>query len=170
MAGGVFMYQNISPFFMRQLLLRKPQAKAAVRGSADYPDIRGEVDFVQSPVGVLVTAQINGLPKGRRQCDAPIFAMHIHQGTACSGTADMPFGDALGHFDTDNCPHPYHAGDLPPLFSTDGFAWCSFLTGRFTLDSVIGRTIIIHSRPDDFTTQPSGNPGSMISCGVIRRV
>ena len=67
------------------------------------------------------------------------------------------------------CEHPNHAGDLPPLFGNNGFALSLFLTNRFTVDEVIGRTIIIHDHPDDFTTQPSGNSGTKIACGVIRR-
>jgi Cu-Zn family superoxide dismutase len=43
----------------------------------------------------------------------------------------------------------------------------SFLTNRFTLDEIIGRVIIIHDKPDDFTSQPSGNSGNKIACGKI---
>jgi len=56
---------------------------------------------------------------------------------------------------------------LIPLFSNSGYAWSSFLTNRFTVDQIIGRTVIIHSDPDDFTTQPSGNSGKKIACGEI---
>lgn len=165
------MNQNLSSFLTYQLMSRRPQATARVRGSAAYPNIQGNVSFIQTPIGVLVTAQIYGLPKGTGQCGEPIYAMHIHAGTSCTGTKEMPFKDAKGHLLCPrNCPHPYHAGDLPPLFSNDGYAWYSFLSGRFTLNSVIGRSVIIHSRPDDFTTQPSGNAGDMIACGIIEYV
>lgn len=43
-------------------------------------------------------------------------------------------------------------------------------TGRFFVEDIIGRTVVIHSGPDDFYTQPSGNPGNKIACGVIRRI
>ena len=79
-----------------------------------------------------------------------------------------PFADAMQHFDLADCVHPHHAGDLPPLFGNDGLAVSAFLTNRFSVDEVLGRTVIIHDHPDDFTTQPSGNSGTKIACGVIK--
>lgn len=76
---------------------------------------------------------------------------------------------AGGHFNPGGKPHPFHSGDMPPLFGCDGMAYSIFLTNRFTPDEIVGRTVIIHLNPDDFTTQPSGNSGEMIACGVIRR-
>lgn len=72
------------------------------------------------------------------------------------------------HYNPDNCQHLYHAGDMPPLFGVDGSAVLLFLTNRFSVEEIIGRTVIIHARPDDFMTQPSGNSGEKIACGVIR--
>ena len=100
---------------------------------------------------------------------ASIFAFHIHSGGTCSGSADDPFRDAQGHYHPENCPHPAHAGDMPPLFSNKGYAAQAFLTGRFTVREIIGRTVIIHAGTDDFTSQPAGNAGARIACGVIRR-
>ena len=139
-------------------------AVAYVRGSGAYPDIRGCVRFRQMDGGVLVTAEIRGLPG-----DDGIFAFHIHSGGTCSGSADDPFRDAQGHYHPENCPHPAHAGDMPPLFSNKGYAAQAFLTGRFTVREIIGRTVIIHAGTDDFTSQPAGNAGARIACGVIRR-
>ena len=48
-----------------------------------------------------------------------------------------------------------------------GFAWMAVLTDRFRVPDILGRTVIVHSQPDDFTTQPSGNAGAKIACGVI---
>ena len=62
-----------------------------------------------------------------------------------------------GHFNPLDCPHPYHAGDMPPLFSVNGNAFLCFMTDRFKIKEVLGKAVIIHSKPDDFTTQPSGN-------------
>lgn len=81
-----------------------------------------------------------------------------------------PFADAMSHYNPNGCGHPNHAGDLPLLFGNNGFALSLFLTNRFYIDEVIGRTVILHDHPDDFTTQPAGNSGTKIACGVIRRI
>ena len=65
------------------------------------------------------------------------------------------------------CPHPFHAGDFPPLLENNGYAYSKFLTNKFKISEIIGKVIIIHDLPDDFTTQPSGNSGTKIACGVI---
>lgn len=62
-----------------------------------------------------------------------------------------------------------HAGDLPPLLSCQGNAYLSVKTDRFSVNEIIGRTVVIHSNPDDFHTQPAGNAGKKIACGVIQR-
>lgn len=49
---------------------------------------------------------------------------------------------------------------MPPLFGADGEALLIFLTDRFRVRDIVGRTVIIHAMPDDFTTQPSGNSGA----------
>lgn len=118
---------------------------------------------------VLVLAEVSGLPDTGERCKDSIFAFHIHSGGTCSGSADDPFRDAQGHYHPENCPHPAHAGDMPPLFSNKGYAAQAFLTGRFTVREIIGRTVIIHAGTDDFTSQPAGNAGARIACGVIRR-
>lgn len=60
-----------------------------------------------------------------------------------------------------------NAGDLLPLLGNEGYAYSVFYTDRFELKDIIGRSLIIHNAPDDFTTQPSGNSGAKIGCGVI---
>lgn len=141
-------------------------ASADIRGSSLYPGIHGSVDFKQTAEGVLVTADIYGLPCGKG-CPFDVFAFHVHSGTSCSGNAADPFADADGHYNPQNRQHPYHAGDLPPLFSNDGHAFMTVLTERFKVEDVIGHTVIIHKDPDDFTTQPAGNSGAKIACGKI---
>lgn len=66
-------------------------------------------------------------------------------------------------------PHPDHAGDLLPLMGNQGYAWSAFYDKRFTLDEIIGRSVIIHSGRDDFSSQPSGDSGTKIGCGTIKR-
>lgn len=112
--------------------------------------------------------RVTGLPKNSDKCSQPIFAMHIHSGGSCSGNETDYFANAMTHYNPNNCPHPYHAGDLPPLFGCDGTAFSAFLTNRFSVQDIVGRTIIIHAKLDDFTTQPSGNSGTKMACGVIK--
>lgn len=134
----------------------------------DFPDINGTVYFYQRKAGVVVIAQVYGLPEKAGDCNSPIFAFHIHEGGSCSGNETDPFADSKTHYNPGGCLHPHHAGDMPPLFGCSGFAFSAFFTDRFSVGEIIGRTVIIHSNPDDFTTQPSGNAGTKIACGVIR--
>ena len=149
------------------LLLRRPQAEAQLRGSDKHPALRGTVRFYETGAGVLVAAALQGLPQSAAACPTDIFAFHIHSGGRCAGNEQDPFADALSHYDPGHCPHPGHAGDMPPLLGVGGTALQVFLTGRFTVDEVVGKTVIVHAKPDDFTTQPSGAAGEKIACGVI---
>lgn len=149
--------------------LRPADAVAFIRGSEKYMSVNGVVRFYTTTGAVLVKAEISGLPRGKSGCDHPVFAFHIHEGHRCQGDEKDSFSQAKGHFNPENCPHPYHAGDMPPLFGVNGRACLSFLTDRFTVREIIGKTVIIHLMPDDFKTQPSGNAGEKIACGVIGR-
>lgn len=133
--------------------LRRPGAVAHIRGAQN--NVQGLVRFYETPQGIFVRAEIDGLPSSNG-----IYAFHIHEGHDCASPG--------GHFNPGKLPHPYHAGDLPPLFSANGRAFSLFLTDRFPLRQILGKTVIIHSDPDDFTTQPSGNPGKILACGEIR--
>lgn len=144
------------------------QAAAIVQGSYKYPKISGTVQFYKCDKGILVTARIFNLPNYDDKCKYGIFGFHIHQGESCTGNADDPFADTKSHYNPQNCPHPYHAGDLPPLFGNKGHAFMSVLTDRFTIEEIIGKTVVIHAMADDFKTQPSGNSGEKIACGVIK--
>lgn len=142
-------------------------AKAFVQGSLKYPDVHGTFWFRETKNGVLVTAKIDGLPTSNQACKNRIFGVHIHQKGECSGTSTDPFANVGSHYNPDSCQHPQHAGDLEPLFENHGFAYYRFLTNRFSVKEILGRSVIIHDMPDDFTTQPSGNSGEKIACGLI---
>lgn len=142
-------------------------AKAIVKGGKKFPKINGTVSFKQTKEGVIVTAQIYDLPTSKEKCGNRIFAFHIHKGMSCTGNQTDEFANALTHYNPKNCEHPYHAGDLPPLFENNGYAYMQVLTNRSTVEDIIGKVVIIHDKPDDFTTQPSGNSGEKIACGVI---
>lgn len=128
---------------------RRPDAVARMQGS--IPGLGGTVRFWQNSGCVLIEARIHGLP----ETDTGFFAFHIHESAAG------------GHYDPAGRPHPRHAGDLPPLLSCGGGAYLAVQTCRFRLNEILGRTAVIHRDPDDFHTQPAGNPGPKIAQGTI---
>ena len=152
------------------ILRQPPSAVAKIQGSESYPGVSGEVTFHQTSAGVLVSAQVAGLPTSDGDCAGRFFAFHIHSGSACTGDENDPFANALTHYNPYGCEHPDHAGDLPPLLGNHGYALAVFLTDRFSVSEVIGKTVIVHSDPDDFTSQPSGNAGEKIACGEIKKI
>ena len=179
---------------LRKLCYSDPSAYAIIRGSDEFPEIQGTLYIYDMPEGCVVMAEAVGLPDlGRKgavslgkngqtanrsmqsrklPCQmegSQFFGLHIHEGKRCGRTAPEAeaFSAAGGHFNPWNCPHSYHAGDLPPLLSSNGYAWLAVYTERFTSVDVLGRTVIIHDMPDDFSSQPAGNSGKRIACGGI---
>ena len=140
-----------------------PNAIARIFGGSGHPAIHGTVRFYQRRDGVMVEAEINGLPR----TETNFFAFHIQEGGSCGGEG---FSDSGTHFNPGKDLHPNHAGDLPPLLGNCGKAYMKVLTGRFHVGEVIGKTVVLHAEADDFHTQPSGNVGAKIACGVIRKL
>ena len=136
---------------------KKSDAYANVTGNEIAPTIKGTVSFYGVHGGTVVIAEFSGLPT-----NSNFHGFHIHNGTSCE--------NAGTHYNPTNRPHPEHNGDLPPLLSANGNAYLSFYTNRFFPEEIIGKTIIIHANADDFQSQPSGNPGSMIACGIIKEM
>lgn len=130
-------------------------AKAHIKGGKNYSTIDGSVTFKETKNGVLVTAKINGLPQSKTKCTGRFFGLHIHEGTSCTGNANDEFANAKSHLNPTKCPHPFHMGDLPPLIENNGQAYMSVLINRFKIKDIMGKVVIIHDMPDDFTTQPS---------------
>ena len=134
--------ENQNEMLLKKIVNAKPSAVANIFGGEDFRDIRGKADFYQFD---------------------DIFGFHIHQKGECEGD----FTSSGGHYGEG--PHPCHKGDLPCLFSNDGNAFMVVFTDRFKVSEVIDKSMIIHHDPDDFTTQPSGNSGSRIACGIIEK-
>jgi Cu-Zn family superoxide dismutase len=146
-----------------------PRATAALqptKGSKTF----GEATFEQVGDKVRVVIFAQGLKPNAQH------GFHIHEAGDCSSGDGM---SAKGHFNPHGKPHgnpnssERHAGDLPSLQSDKG--------GRgkvdVTLDgisigqgagNIVGRGLIIHADPDDYKTQPTGNAGARIACGVIK--
>ena len=137
-----------------------------------YPEITGVVFFYDVTGGTDVYVEVDGLPKYRPGTDTqpPIgpHGFHIHEVGQCTiSDPTDPFQSAGEHWNPDNQPHGNHAGDFPVLFSNDGYFRMKFFTNRFKPKDVIGKSIIIHLHPDDYRSQPTGEAGKRIACGVI---
>lgn len=149
------------------------KAVAYIQGGPLAPELRGIVTFEAENGGTEVKVKISGLPKYQpaHNGNPPIgpHGFHIHENGVCEiGDPNDPFKSAGGHWNPDNQPHGNHAGDFPVLFSNDGYAEMKFFTNRFKPWDVIGKSIIIHQNPDDYRSQPAGNSGKKLACGIIQ--
>lgn len=154
--------------FITALASTYPKAFAYLYGNAEHSNIYGTVLFFPIWDGTLVMVTINGLPYENDTCTDRIFGFHIHEGDTCTGDDTDAFKDTGMHHNPNNCKHPNHAGDMPPLFGNSGYTFQMFYTTRFQPEDVVGHTCVLHDSPDDFTTQPSGSSGTKIACGEIR--
>ena len=131
----------------------------------------GTVDLTQTPAGVMLRLSLKGLPGGER-------AFHIH----AAGRCEPPFTTAGGHFNPAGQKHgllvgPGHAGDMPNLHIPDnGVLVIEILNAAVTLEKgkpnslfqSDGTSIVIHAGKDDYKSDPAGNAGDRIACGVIQ--
>jgi len=133
-------------------------------------NVSGTVRFTQIGDVVRVTGEIAGHTKGPK-------AIHIHEKGDCSDDKGMNTG---GHFNPGKHQHggPYdpvkHSGDLGNInFDDKGVARINFTVGDISVskdrpDGIIGRAVIVHAGTDDLTTDPTGNAGGRVACGVIQ--
>ncbi|MEG1255781.1 superoxide dismutase family protein [Clostridium sp.] len=147
----------------------KADACAIIKGGPLAPDIKGEALLYQLTDGVYIRVYVSGIPNVTSDGNPSAFhGFHIHEfGKCIIDDSNNPFSSAGGHWNPTNCPHPFHAGDLPPLLSANGVAVMCVFTSNFYLEDVIGKSFILHEGPDDFTTQPAGNSGAKLACGLI---
>lgn len=145
-------------------------AEAALK-NADGKTV-GTVKLTQMADGVLLTLSVEGLPPGPH-------AFHVH----AVGKCEPPFTSAGGHFNPANKKHGFmgpeghHAGDMPNLHVPQGGAiTVEVLNTAITLEkgkpnSVFdddGSAVVIHAAADDYKSDPAGNAGGRIACGVIQ--
>lgn len=150
-------------------------AYAKILGGNLAPNIYGHIFFDDVAGGTEVYIEIWGLPpyKPGNEYEAPIgpFGFHIHEIGKCEITdPENPFLSAGEHYNPTNQPHGNHAGDFPVIFSNNGYARMCFFTDKFKPKDIIGKAVIIHQNPDDYRTQPSGNSGKRLACGIIKRL
>jgi len=132
--------------------------------------VTGALALSSSPQGVHITGAIQGLKPNAE------FGFHIHEKGDCSAPDGSSAG---GHFNPTQAQHgnptgaTHHAGDMVNIQSNaegvaqvDTTASGTTLHGDPTTD-VMGKAIVVHEGPDDYATQPSGNSGKRVACGVI---
>jgi len=133
-------------------------------------NVSGNLTFTQVGDVVRITGEIKGHTKGAK-------GFHIHEKGDCSDDKAMSTG---GHFNPHMSKHggPYdpvkHAGDLGNItFNDDGVTKINFTVGDISVskdrpDGIIGRAVIVHAATDDLKTDPTGNAGGRVACGVIK--
>lgn len=134
---------------------------------ASNSGVSGRVVFVQEQEGVRIVANFNGLKPG-------IHGFHIHEKGDCSAPDATSAG---GHFNPTSEPHAApdaekrHLGDLGNITADqEGHAVYERLDNKLSLEgpnSILGKSVIVHEKEDDYQTQPTGNAGGRIGCGVI---
>jgi Cu-Zn family superoxide dismutase len=143
-------------------------ATANLRPTKGNP-VAGTVSFREVGNRVTVRADVSGLKANSE------FGFHVHEKGDCSAP---DASSAEGHFNPDGKPHghpskgEHHAGDMPNLrANAEGIAEYTFATTRLTVRpgpaSVVGRAVVVHASPDDYTSQPAGNSGARTACGVV---
>jgi superoxide dismutase, Cu-Zn family len=131
--------------------------------------VTGQAAFTEGPGGVKVVVHVENAPPG-------LHGLHIHEKGDCS---DFEAKSAGGHFNPSGAEHAgpmdekHHAGDLGNIeVKADGTGDLTITSTMLTVkegpNSVVGRSVIFHEKADDLKTQPTGNAGGRLACGVVR--
>ena len=150
---------------------------ATTKAHANFIDAKGNkvgaATLTQTPKGVRISVNVTGLPAG-------VHGIHIHTAGMCQGPN---FATAGGHFNPmmkkhgkDN-PDGQHAGDLPNFnVGANGKGKATITASMVTLGDGMnslfhagGTALVIHAGPDDYKTDPAGNSGDRIACGVVEK-
>jgi Cu-Zn family superoxide dismutase len=144
-----------------------PTKAVAVLHATQGNAVEGKVTFAKAEGGVKVNVHVTGLTPGKH-------GFHIHEFGDCSAADGASAG---GHFNPSTESHgapgdaQRHTGDLGNIEAgANGVADLEYTDSRASFDganSVLGRGVIVHAGTDDFKTQPTGNAGGRLACGVI---
>lgn len=144
----------------------QPETAIAHLVPASNSQVGGDVRFTQTGNDTLVEINLTNLSPG-------VHGFHVHEKGDCSAPDAMTAG---GHFNPEGNPHggpegPHHLGDIGNITAgSDGSVNMNIHVKGLPLkgdNSIVGRAVVVHSAPDDFSTQPSGNSGKRVACGVI---
>jgi superoxide dismutase, Cu-Zn family len=147
-------------------------AAATLETATETPGFSGIVKFTPAAGSIHLVAEIQGAPPGKH-------GLHLHETGKCEHdhSSGKPFTSSGGHFNPTGAPHacpttePRHAGDFGNIeIGADGTGRLEMTTNLISLDgpnSVVGKAVIFHTGTDDCTTQPTGNAGDRLACGVV---
>lgn len=147
-----------------------PAALATLTPTSAASTASGTVEFREMADGAVeVRVRLTGVPEG-------VHGFHVHENGSCADGGNA----AGGHFNPGGAPHgapsdpAHHAGDFGNVTADpQGVVNATFTTRSITVEpgprSVVDRAIILHANPDDLQTQPTGNAGGRIACGVVQR-
>ena len=133
--------------------------------------VSGRLEITAMADGVHLRGELGGLGRGGTH------AIHVHERGDCSAADATSAG---GHFNPGGAPHgragagQHHAGDMDNLVANErGVARVDVHLRGVTLgggapNDILGRAVIVHAGPDDYTSQPAGNAGARVGCGVIK--
>ncbi len=150
------------------MAFERPALMGTLKGGPGAENADGTAAVFWLPGALYLQAEFTGLPPSE------VFGFHIHEGYICGEPReDGSFAGTGEHYS--NCPedmwcgrHPYHAGDLPPVFSdAEGKASMQVYLDKASVEEISGRVVILHSMRDDMTSQPAGDSGKRIVCGVL---
>lgn len=146
---------------------QEPTKAVAVLHPTKGNNVEGTVTFTKTSDGVKMVADVTGLTPGKH-------GFHIHEYGDCSSPDGKSAG---GHFNPAKSPHaghdmmPRHVGDLGNIEAdSSGKAHLELTDKQMTMSgetSIIGRGLIVHEKADDMKTQPTGDAGGRVACGVI---
>jgi Cu-Zn family superoxide dismutase len=166
-------------------LLASPMAFAQADGGAAAPESAapasltvkmidasskpvGTATLTQTAHGVLISVNLQHLKPG-------VHAIHLHE----TGKCEPPFKTAGGHLNPAHKQHGFmlaegaHSGDLPNLdVPASGSVQAEFLAPEATFDALLdadGSALVIHAKADDYKSQPAGDAGDRVACGVIQK-
>jgi Cu-Zn family superoxide dismutase len=164
---AVFVAATVQPAPAGESGAAKINKAVAVLHPTQGNNVTGTVYFSRTPNGIEVKGDVMGLSPGKH-------GFHIHQFGDCTAPDGTSAG---GHFNPENQPHAgpdqakRHVGDLGNIVAdSSGNAHYARTDSHLKFDgrdSIIGRAVIVHAGEDDLMSQPSGNAGPRVACGVI---